>query len=193
MKKLIIITALAMLAVSNAHAQGTVTFANGTAIRVFMPDGTTPVAASLGYRAELVYAPDGSPMDQFNNLAVRLGADTAVGVPTAGLYSGGGRTAPTATPGGFGLFQVRVWRAADGPDWRAVMATGDSRFLVGESLVMRIDTGDPTTVPPGTPTPIVGNGLTAIILHPVPEPSVVVLSLVSAAAFILLRRRKITS
>lgn len=173
-------------------AQGTVNFANGTSTRVSHCAGV-PMVASAGYRAELVYAPDGTSLDQFDAVAVRVGADTAVGMPAVGLYSGGARTAPTTTPGGFGLFQVRVWNLASGPDWRAVRALGRSTDFIGESFIMRIDTGDPTTVPPGTPTPLVGNGLTSIVLGPVgcvPEPSVIALGVAGVGVLLVLRWRQ---
>ena len=165
-------------------------FANNTATRVFQPDGTTPMPASAGFRAELVYAPDGTALNLFMLSAIRLGSDTSVGTPIAGLYSGGARTAPTATPGGFGLFQVRIWNQADGASW--LEACPKPNALVAESAIMRIDTGDPTTVPPGTPTPLVGNGLTAISFGLgggpcIPEPSMLALCGLCVGALCLRR------
>lgn len=177
-----ILAFVAILSATQVLAQGTITFSG---ITVRNPDSSL-VTSNQGYLGELVFAPDGST-DQFDALAVRLGTIGAVGAPLAGRITGGTRTAPTTTPGGFGLFQVRVWRGSDGPDWRAVVATGNPNFLVTESPIVRIDTGDPTTVPPGTPTPFPTMTLT---LHPVPEPSVIALAVLGAGALFMLRRRR---
>lgn len=176
---------------SHIHAQGTVSFANNTSTRVFLPGGTTACPTNAGYRAELVYAPDGTALDLFDAVALRLGADTPVGFPAPGFFFGGARTAPTTTPGGFGLFQVRVWNPSHAPDWRTAAF---NNFCVGTSAIMRIDTGDPTTTPPGVPAPLVGNGLTAITLGHlgwppciIPEPSLLALCGLCVSALCLRR------
>lgn len=190
MKTLVGLLLLVLGSASHIHAQGTVTFGNNTSTRVFSSDGITAIPGTAGYRAELMYAPDGTSLDFFEAVAVRLGADTGIGTPTAGLYSGGTRTGPTTTPGGFALFQVRVWNQAAGQDWRS--AWFNHNYGVGESAIMRIDTGDPTTIPPGTPTPLVGNGLTTIIVCPpgCPEPSTIALGAAGVAALLMFRRRQ---
>ena len=188
MKKTIVISALTALASLSLYAQGTVSFVNATATRVFEPNGTTAVAGTRGYQAELVFAQDGTTDAEFEATATRLGAAAVIGTPVAGLFSGGTRTAPTATAGGFGRFQVRVWQTTAGNDWRSVIAAGRPNDFVGESAILRIDTGDPTTIPPGTASGL--TGLTAITLRPVPEPSVIGLGLLGAGALLLLRRRK---
>src|SRR5687768_13439693 len=95
MKKQIVIGALAVLAGVSLYGQGHVNFRTHTSPddRVRAGDGTL-VTAAQGFRAELIYAPDGTPHEQFSSVAVRLGADVAVGVPTAGSIQGGSRTAP---------------------------------------------------------------------------------------------------
>src|SRR5688572_13769298 len=144
----------------SAFSQGTVVFANAGAPPAAIC-GITPLPAGTNFMVELVYAPDGTPADEFDAVAVRLGPPTGIG-PIPGFFSGGARTAPTTTPGGFGLFEVRVWDATRWPDYRTAMAYGDWVTLIGSSHNLRVDTGDPTTVPPGTPTPLASYGLDGI-------------------------------
>lgn len=201
MKKAIVISALAVLASLSVYGQGHVNFRTHTAPddRVRNPDGSL-VAGAAGYRAELVYAPDGTSPGEFATTAVRLGLDTAVGTPVAGSIQAGSRTAPITrddsgnpSPGGFALFQVRVWRPADGATYDAVVRTGNPAFLVAETPIMRADTGNHLAPQPELatelplPTSVGGGGLT---LHPVPEPSVIGLGLLGVGALLMLRRRK---
>ena len=188
MKKLLLTAALAVIATLSSYGQGSVTFANNTATRVNMPDGTgIPVGAR--FTAELVYAPDGTATAAFDTVATRVGGTATFG-PVAGLFNGGGRTVTALTPaGGFGLFQVRVWETAAGQDYLSAWATGNSAYLAGKSGIMRVDTGDPTTVPPGTPTPLTGS-LATFAVSPIPEPSVIGLGILGAGALLMLRRRK---
>ena len=193
MKKLLLISALAVVAAVSSYGQGSVTFANsGTTSRVWYEaqPGATTTWAPLGsqFTVELVYAPDGTPTTAFDGAATRVGATTTFG-PQAGLFSGGGRTVTGITPaGGFGLFQVRVWETSMGADYRE--ASLRSGAHVGASQVLRVDTGDPTSVPPGTPTALTASGLAPFTVTLVPEPSVIGLGLLGVGTLLMLRRRK---
>jgi hypothetical protein len=186
MKKLLLTSALAVIATLSSYGQGSVSFANATATRVFYVTSTGATAAvpvGSQFTAEVVYAPDGTPSAAFAAGATRVGATAAFG-PVAGLFSGGGRTVQSITPpGGFGLFQVRVWDTASGSADVAKL-TG----MYGESGILRVDTGDPTTVPPGTPSPL--TGLASFTVTPVPEPSSIALGLLGVGTLLMLRRRK---
>jgi MYXO-CTERM domain-containing protein len=197
MKKAIVISALAVLASLSVYGQGAVNFRTTTTPtdnRVRNQDGTTFTAGTAGYRAELLYAPDGTADAEFNTLAIRLGADTGVGTPTPGSIQGGGRTVTQITPGGgFGLFQVRVWRptaaTAGVPNFISyddAMRRGTPGDYVAETRIMRVDTALPP-LEPNVDLPINAGELR---LHPVPEPSVIGLGLLGVGALLMLRRRK---
>ena len=191
MKKLLLITALAAVASLSAYGQGSVAFQNNTATRVILQnaDGTTTfVPTGSRFTAELVFAPDGTSTDAFQTAATRVGNTVTFG-PAIGLFNGGGRTAAgVVPPGGFGLFQVRVWETASGLDYNTAVASGTG--FAGQSGILRVDTGDPTTVPPGTPTQLTASGLTSFIVSPVPEPSTIALGLLGVGTLLMLRRRK---
>lgn len=185
MKKAIVISALTILASASVFAQGlgSVNFANAAANPVRLLDGTlVPRAAAGGtYFAELLSALDGADFAT----ASRQGVTTTFNSPTAGVFLGGGRTVPTTANGGFGQFMVRVWDTRGGATFDlARQSTGG--FQYGDSGVFRVDTADPTTVPPATPVAL---GMPAFNLI-VPEPSVIGLGLLGASALLLLRRRK---
>jgi len=86
------------LSALQVHAQGTVNFRTTTDPdnRVLNPDGSL-VTTAQGYRAELMYAPDGTFEDQFGAMAVRIGADAPVAPvgSLAGAINAGTRTVPT--------------------------------------------------------------------------------------------------
>jgi hypothetical protein len=185
MKKLLI-TVAAVLSALNMYGQGTVNFQNGTGNRVYV-DSTSGTAAAAGYAVGLYYAADGITDE---SMFVQLGGSAAI---TGGIFVGGNRTAPTATPGGFGMFQVRGWTTAYGTSYESGLSAGSQgggANKVGKSNIVRVDTGDPTTVPPGTPAALATSGLTPFALTTVPEPSAIALGLLGAGTLLLLRRRK---
>lgn len=180
--------------VPSARAQGTVAFQNSSLTRVYYygPSGFTFIPPGSLFSAELMYAPDGTPAELFDAVAVRVGAPTAFGgsVMIPGIFQGGNRTAPITPAGGFGLFQVRVWETAYGTDYASMLASGNGQ--AGVSTILRVDTGNPTLIPPQTPTLLVTAGLTSFCVTPafvtpacVPEPSVVVLGFAAAIAALL--------
>ena len=189
MKKILLMGVLGVVAALSAYGQGSVAFANNTSTRVILhgPGGTTFVPVGSQFSVELVFAPDGTPEALFQQAATRLGATASFG-PVAGVFNGGGRTAAgVVPPGGFGLFQVRAWETASSLDYMDALLRGVG--FIGQSAILRVDTGDPTTVPPGTPTPLTSAGLQSFVII-VPEPSVIALGLAGVGALLLLRRRK---
>lgn len=188
MKHLTVTTLAALLLAFAAHGQGTVNFSNiGAGAKVTNGMTGAIVPAGAAFMAGLYFAPDGTTGEgQF----MLLGNAVALG-PTAGTYSGGARTAPTANAGGFGHFQVRVWESAFGTSYEAALGRG----LTGTSGILRVDTGDPTTVPPGTAaalsssTTVSGRSYAAGIIL-VPEPSTYALGLLGLGLVALLRRKR---
>jgi len=195
MKKLLLTSALAVLATLSSYGQGSVNFANASATAVTLADGTR-VPVGTRFLAELMYAPDlgGAipPEAAFDAVATRVGATSSFGGSAQvlpGIFQGGGRTVSSISPsGGFGLFQVRVWESGAGASWSEAMAGGNANYQAGHSAILRVDTGDPTLVPAQTPAAL--TGLTAFQLQPIPEPSVIGLGLLGAGALLMLRRRK---
>lgn len=198
MKKIAIIVA-AVFASVNMFAQGTVNFSNLGLAGAGVIDPTTGKAAAKGttFMAELYFAPDGTTDPSLFQEANHDGNGNTVGPvalgPLDGLYSGGTRKVDITPPGFFAMFQVRVWEASFGSSYDAAIAAGTNpalgrAALVGVSQILRVDTGDPTTVPPGTPGSL--KGISGITLSVVPEPSVIGLGLLGAGALLLLRRRK---
>jgi hypothetical protein len=189
MKKLLLTGALAMIATLSSYGQGSVNFANTSTSPVRLQDGTAVPRTAAGgtYVAELLYASDGTPAtaETFGLVGTRMGATTTFNTPTAGVFSGSGRTITSITPaGGFGLFQVRVWDTRGGSTLEESAAAG---FQTGYSQVLRVDTSDTTISPPPTPAAL---GMTSFNLSVIPEPSTIALGLLGVGTLLMLRRRK---
>lgn len=184
MKTLLIIPLFA-LSIQLANAQGRVHFANNNVTRVF--NGTTGEPLPLGsqFLAALYYADDGIVDD---SVYVQIGDSTTIH-PQPGVFYGGTRTAPTPVPGGWGMFQVRVWESAFGATYEDAVAAepqGGRRALVGKSNIIRVLTAYPDSMK--TATFLTGHGLQGFEVHPVPEPSTSILILGSGLIFIHCRR-----
>jgi hypothetical protein len=191
MKKLILI-ATCMLASLAAYAQGTVTFANSASTLVkfgttadvptalqgaSLPTGTT--ADPSDFRAALYWLnPTSSSFEM-------LGAAASI-APVAGRFSGGTRTT-TGVAGATETFMVKVWsNGATYSSYEAALASGLSSVYVGESSSFSNGTGGAGS-PPGPAVALSGfTGLTNV--RPVPEPSIVALGLLGAAALLIRRR-----
>jgi len=190
MKKLLL-TAVAMMVALGAFAQGTVNLQNNNSSLVYLDAlGGTRAPAGSTYNVAIYYAPDGTTAeDAFVMVGNPAGFSTSFAL--GGVFVGGTRTVPTATPGGFAQIQVRGWETAYGTSYESVYGTAGR---VGKSNILRIDTGDPTTVPPGSATSLTAgtapNALTPFVLAVVPEPSAIALGVLGAGALLLLRRRK---
>lgn len=182
----------AILASLNGYSQGDVVFANSAATLVI--NSLTGVGAATGvlrvglyYSADLAALPD---LTRADDSFTQAGAFTAVGgLLGAGRFSGGNRTIPQVSPTGDVNVQVRAWSAAFATyeEAFAAGAAGQPNVLVGASNLMRITPASGTTAPP----PITGAGLQSFVASPVPEPSMIALSILGGlGAMALLRRRK---
>lgn len=200
MKTGTLIGALAVFATASVSGQGTVNFRthNSPDDRVRFLDGTL-VPGSAGYRAELIYAPDGIESPQFFTVAIRLGNDAPVGTPAPGAIAAGARTAPIThdaagnpAPGGFALFQVRVWNPRDGPTYDAVVATTPPGACIAASPIMRVDTENHLAPPPyqpfNTELPLAPWGSPGHLTLCIPEPSAISLGLLAVGALPVVRR-----
>lgn len=166
----LLILSLLVIEIHNCPAQGTVFFANdgGSLVR----DGRTgdPIPTGSSFLAALDHADDGV-FDEFRY--VQVGQAVQFG-PLPGIFAGGDRTVPTPVPGGWGMFQVRVWEASFGATYEESLTAPprEGRFAqVGKSNIIRVDTGD---AGPGVPPPapkLTQWGLTGFAVTPVPEPS----------------------
>jgi len=195
MKKLVI-TASVMLAAVSLHAQGTVAFANAGASAVTNSLTQARIPVGTAFHVALYYLPDqvATPTTaDFNERGIILTPDAVV-PQFAGIFNGGTRSAPTSAAGAPGWFQVRAWEYAFGNSYEAAVANpvtqGGRLALVGTSNIIKVDTGDPTTTPPGTAGTLTGNGLQGFVLVPVPEPTTIGLGLLGLGALLALRRRK---
>lgn len=192
MKKLALFAAV-LVAGAASYGQGTVGFANAgaTAVSNSVAGGRI---ATTAFKVSLYYLPWVSdsqvPTTGDFSTAGSVVASSALYAP--GLYNNGGvavRVESIAPAGGNGWFQVRAWELAYGADY----ATAATRLgaLVGTSSIMKVDTGDPTTSPPGAATTLISAGLKTFSVYPVvPEPTAIGLGLLGLGSLLLLRRRK---
>lgn len=196
MKKLTL-TLIPMVAAVTAFAQGTVNFGNvgtGTSISNFLQ--RAPVPAGTAFRAALYYLPDSGPtwdsadaptLEEFDTAAARATLlPNVVNFTLAGQFIGGTRSTPSTTaPLAFAWFQVRAWEAAYATYELARDAGGSALF--GNSIPVRVKTGDGGANPPGS---LVAAGFKGFYVAPIPEPSVLGLGVLGVGALVLLRRRK---
>jgi hypothetical protein len=112
----------------------------------------------------------------------------------AGYFFAGSRTIPGVPQGSQAYFQVRVWRASDGPTW-AVASTTIGAQLGGE----RVFSPNGAVLGPYLSPPLGGGvtpppnllGLQSFSLSPpIPEPSTIPLCVLGVAGLLVLRRRK---
>jgi len=182
----------------SAFGQGQVVFRNTTTSAVFMPDGVTRVPPNTAI-AGLYYSTD---LARPNNPAIPndewvLGATTPIAPSAAfaGVYSGGTVTLANAPVGSQVILQVRAWSAplTTFPTYESAFA-GPDTTLIGNSEVLGSRTagaGDGIYLG-GTSVPIpnISTVVRSFSLHPVPEPSVLVLGLLGGLGAMILLRRK---
>jgi hypothetical protein len=150
-----------LAAASGALAQGTVLFANFPLSLVTNALTGQRVPAGTTFLAALYCAADGvTDESQF----VQIGPSTGFVAP--GWFNDGTRTStPAIPPGGWGMFQVRVFEAAYGASYEELQYRTEG--LRGKSMIVRIKTGDPLAVPPGIPANLGGtNGLKPFMVVP---------------------------
>jgi len=192
MKKLAIMAA-AVFATVNIFAQGTVNFSNigGGGITNSLTSARVIVGST--FMVQLYYSPDSASAPADDLLMPLAGVGTIGPIP--GIYSAGVRTAPVTPAGASAWFQVRAWEAAFGTSYEAALANSQSvggrLALVGKSNTFKVNTSDPTLIPPENAANLIAAGLQGFLITPViPEPSVIGLGLLGAGALLLLRRRK---
>lgn len=169
----------------SAWAQGTVLFSNSGLPPVYVCDETSLHLAPAGstFQVALYYAPDGV-LDETQ--FIQLGSAANFG-PVPGFFSGGGRTAPTAIAGDWGMFQVRGWERAYGATYE--QASMDPQARVGKSHIFRVHTTNPDST--GAPSQLLGlEGFVIASPTCVPEPHLVSwISLFCALLFFSCRPR----
>jgi hypothetical protein len=200
MKKLLF-AAAALLAALDIYAQGSgsVTFTTvgvPNNKRVWVNDTGVPgegtLAAGSAYSVALYWGPAGVTDDR--NL-IQIGGSTTFlpAGPSAGTYSGGGRTinySHSPINGEVLSFQVRAWTTADGSSYEAVLASGRGKF--GKNAIFQLKTKDESNsleTKPNIADAVRSPGYTGFSLG-IPEPSVISLGLLGVGALLMLRRRK---
>lgn len=192
---------LAVLAVAaSAFAQGTVAFQNNNASRVsangaFIEPGQGSamlIWAPASAAAPSAYAQT-DPAAWFTANPAWLAVPSSVIAigPTPGRFNKGEVRIDQVTPAG-GTIQAIVagWTG----NYTDLQAAFNGNAAIGFSAPFTIDTGDPTTVPPGTAAGITGAGqFTGLNALPtggvIPEPSTFALAGLGVAALLVLRRR----
>lgn len=171
--------------VASSYAQGTVTFNNSATTQVklwtSLTDNTLVNMPVGGGRVELLWAAVGT-----TDLALFSSVGTTGFTTAPGRFSGGAVTIPTTVAGGPAALVVRGWNGASLTWAGRDTALGQEGW---STIWTQAATGNPTTVPPGTPTSILP-GFAGLTLAPVPEPSSMVLAGLGAASLLLFRRRK---
>lgn len=185
MKKLLLVAALLVAGVT-AMAQGTVNFnnrvtASGIDAKILNDKGVA-IDGAAGW-AQLYAGTSATSLSAVGSpINFRTGA-------AAGYFNGGEVLIPASvlpTAGGAAFVQVRAWLAASGNSYEAALA--NPAGVLGKSAVINLAaTGNPNSLPPGTPVDMVG--LTAFNLALVPEPSTIALGLLGAAALLAFRRK----
>lgn len=188
MKKTLVTMLAAAAVVASSFGQGTVNFASGTQTvrKETSPGVFVAVPLADAGQVQLFWAPVGTTDV---GLFTAIGASTTVGAASpAGRFVGGTRTIPAGAgltgiaPGANVALIVRGW----------IGSSYDNASLRGSTGILLVDTGDPTTVPAGTPTAITTGapGFTGLTLTAVPEPTSMTLAGLGAAALLAFRRRK---
>jgi hypothetical protein len=195
MKKYLSMLAVVAVAAS-ALAQGTVNFANNSSTLVKLQDGTS-VPKDGGF-VQLLWAPSGTAATAWNPtqtltqwLAANQGWNAVADVKamlSPGRFIGGTLSLPTAAPGAPVQAAVAGW-SGNYTSFDLAQASGVAQIAITPSFAL--NTGNPTTTPPGTPNPLTtATGFTGVNLVVVPEPSTLALAGLGAAALLIFRRRK---
>ena len=211
MKKLLILTAVLGLCTANIQADGLIAFFNNAASLVVTNNGLNNGFAPIGTKVELFYQPGGnsapapiiSPLDGLVNLGAWEPTTGGGGNPFTlssqnGRFNGGTlSTGSDVAAGGNAWFTVVGWDGGAASLQQAFLSGAD----IGESTVFELTTGGGGT-PPMVPvaltesTPgsefVAGTPFDGIILG-TPEPSVIAIGSLGAAALLLFRRNTHTN
>jgi hypothetical protein len=202
MKKYLSILAVAAMAAyaTSAFAQGTVVFSNGTGLVKQWTAADNSALMNVpkgGGSVQLYWAPVGSAYTGWTGLQSpsawyasnplwKLGPVVGFTTPAAGKFTGGTLELSPLTPAGSGIDYVII-------GWTGTHASLDAALtanaMIGVSDKVGSSTGNPTTTPPGTATPL-ADTFKGMTLQPVPEPSTFALAGLGAAALLIFRRRK---
>jgi hypothetical protein len=193
MKKLILLSAAMMATAIAGYSQGTIVFANpGQPITDSRQPGTSVAAApfrvALYWLPDQATAPTTADFDAAGSAAIALESYT-LAAPGTFARPGSTRIEGVTPAGGFAWLQVRAWEVAFGANYATASTVIGA--MVGTSTPFRIDTGNPTTTPAGTPAGIVAAGFKSFAVFPVvPEPTAIGLGLLGLGSLLFLRRRK---
>jgi hypothetical protein len=190
MKKYISILAITVVAAATSFAQGTLVFVNSSTSTV--KAGGTNVPSGGGsveflWGATSAQAP-ASSLD-LNPAGWTALAGTIKSLSPAGRFNAGTFTINGIAPGAVVGGLVRGWTGAFATYAEAIAGGA----MIGYSAPFTVDTGDPTTTPPGTAGAIFNSTaapFTGLTVSLVPEPSSMVLAGLGAASLLLFRRRK---
>jgi hypothetical protein len=181
---------LAMTCLAGNHfcqAQGTVNFANlGSNLNAQVHiDTLAGPLAGAGYMAQLLLRTGGGSLTPVGAPA------NFIGSTAPGYFNGGVVTVSQVAPGASATFQVFAWDSASviTSYAQAIAAWNGGMLRGGFSFPVTIATGSAGT-PPLAPAQLTGLQPWALVGQTIiPEPSVVILSLLGAGALVLSRRR----
>jgi hypothetical protein len=199
MKKLKCLAIIAATMASlNGYSQGTISFV-GSAPNVIINSLTgLPAEANLlvvglyfntNPSAEASTRPDASGSDGFQIAPNTAGSLAPSAVRAGGTFIGGTKEIPGVDPGVPASFQVRAWSVGFAT-YEEAYAAGmtDNNILVGASDVLRFAPGGGSLPAAGL---VAQGGYTGLTVAPVPEPSMIALSVLGGlGAMLLIRRRR---
>lgn len=193
MKKTLLMLASLLLVVSS-YGQGLIAFKTfGGGVNAPATNALTGLRIPAGatFMAQLYYGAAGAAESSLISVSNAPVPFTSVGYVIRGeTYY----TDPAIVAGGaIGTFQVRAWEAVLGATWDVAYINWLSNTgpyegkVLGKSNLTQVKTGDPNSVPPGTPSALIG--LTGFSLVPVPEPGVLALCALGFVALLWRRRQ----
>lgn len=186
MKKLLTIAASFIVCLA-AMAQGTVNFANNASTLIKFDTVNSPTALQ-----GLPVGSAGGPVSAdwhislfLNGTTTPLGANASLLATTPGRFLGGTRTVDGVGAGGSATFQVAAW-SGTAASYVDALASGNPSVYTGITGPITVTLGG-GTLPAGALT-AANSGFTGVNVSPVPEPSIVALGLLGAAALLIRRR-----
>ena len=190
MKRSVIFGLAACCLAVQTYGQGTVLFVAAN-ITNFLTGAL--VVPGTDFHVALYWLPDQATTPTSGDFGPwSVACTTNVTVP-GGVNAGVIRIDGITPSGAPAWFQIRVWENVLGvtDTWEEAIrsTTGGRGALCGTSNIARIDTADPTTVPPGVP-PNTAHTINGFVFGiQIPEPSAISLGVLGLGALLLLRRR----